>query len=90
MTSRPAAPRTSRLFVDHRDFRFGRGRVSTRRQFGGPCADADRVFHLAAAVGVNLIVDSPLESLRTNIHGTEMVLEVARRAQRQSTAGFDQ
>ena len=35
---------------------------------------ADRVFHLAAAVGVHLIVDKPLESLRTNIHGTEVVL----------------
>jgi UDP-glucose 4-epimerase len=36
---------------------------------------ADRVFHLAAAVGVRLIVDHPLESLRTNIHGTENVLD---------------
>ena len=38
---------------------------------------SDRVFHLAAAVGVSLIVDSPLSSLRTNIHGTETVLEAA-------------
>lgn len=34
----------------------------------------DRVFHLAAAVGVKLIVEHPLQSLRTNIHGTENVL----------------
>src|SRR6478735_652129 len=34
----------------------------------------DRVFHLAAAVGVKLIVEQPLRSLRTNIHGTENVL----------------
>jgi UDP-glucose 4-epimerase len=40
---------------------------------------ADVVFHLAAAVGVHLIVDSPLESLRTNIHGTENVLDAAHR-----------
>jgi UDP-glucose 4-epimerase len=38
-------------------------------------AGADRVFHLAAAVGVRIIVDHPLESLRTNIHGTENVLD---------------
>jgi UDP-glucose 4-epimerase len=38
---------------------------------------ADRVFHLAAAVGVRLIIDEPLKSLRTNIHGTERVLEAA-------------
>ena len=41
---------------------------------------ADRVFHLAAAVGVKRIVERPLESLRTNIHGTENVLEAARQA----------
>jgi UDP-glucose 4-epimerase len=35
----------------------------------------DTVFHLAAAVGVNLIVEKPLESLITNIRGTETVME---------------
>ncbi len=35
----------------------------------------DTVFHLAAAVGVNLIVEKPLESLITNIRGTETVVE---------------
>lgn len=38
---------------------------------------ADRVFHLAAAVGVRRIIDEPLTSLRINIHGTENVLEAA-------------
>jgi UDP-glucose 4-epimerase len=36
---------------------------------------ADLVLHLAAAVGVNLIVERPLESLATNIRGSEIVLE---------------
>jgi UDP-glucose 4-epimerase len=35
----------------------------------------DCVYHLAAAVGVNLIVERPLESLATNIRGSEVVLE---------------
>jgi UDP-glucose 4-epimerase len=39
-------------------------------------AGVERVFHLAAAVGVKLIVEEPLTSLRTNIHGTENVLMV--------------
>jgi UDP-glucose 4-epimerase len=39
----------------------------------------DVVFHLAAAVGVELIVKKPLESLTTNIKGSEMVLEMAHR-----------
>ena len=36
--------------------------------------DCDRVFHLAAAVGVNLIVDRPVHTIETNIHGSEVVL----------------
>ena len=36
---------------------------------------SDAVFHLAAAVGVELIVGRPLESLATNIRGSEIVLE---------------
>src|SRR5689334_17748617 len=39
----------------------------------------DRVYHLAAAVGVRRIIDHPLLSLRTNIHATEVVLEQASR-----------
>lgn len=39
----------------------------------------DVVFHLAAAVGVKLIVERPLESLLTNIRGSEVVLEAAHR-----------
>ncbi|MDG4785147.1 NAD-dependent epimerase/dehydratase family protein [Micromonospora sp. WMMD1102] len=37
----------------------------------------DAVFHLAAAVGVQTIIDSPLHSLRVNLHGTENVVEAA-------------
>ncbi len=37
----------------------------------------DVIFHLAAAVGVQLIVDQPVHTIETNIHGTEVVLSVA-------------
>jgi UDP-glucose 4-epimerase len=40
-------------------------------------ADCDVVFHLAAAVGVQLIVDRPVHTIETNIHATEVVLELA-------------
>jgi UDP-glucose 4-epimerase len=43
---------------------------------------ADRVFHLAAAVGVRYVVENPLEALFTNIHGAEYVLEAASRDQK--------
>lgn len=36
----------------------------------------DVVFHLAAAVGVRYILENPLESIKTNIQGTEKVLEI--------------
>jgi UDP-glucose 4-epimerase len=36
----------------------------------------DRVYHLAAAVGVLYILEHPLESIRTNIQGTEKILEL--------------
>ncbi|WP_135806371.1 NAD-dependent epimerase/dehydratase family protein [Halorussus marinus] len=39
--------------------------------------DADAVYHLAAAVGVQNIVENPLNSLKTNLEGTENVLEAA-------------
>ncbi len=40
---------------------------------------ADRVYHLAAAVGVRYILENPLESIRTNIQGTEIVLDLCSR-----------
>jgi len=38
---------------------------------------ADVVFHLAAAVGVKLIVESPVRTIETNVRGTEVVLSIA-------------
>jgi len=37
----------------------------------------DVIYHLAAAVGVQLIVDEPVKTIETNIKGTEVVLEIA-------------
>lgn len=37
----------------------------------------DAVFHLAAAVGVNLIIESPVRTIENNVHGTEVVLRQA-------------
>jgi UDP-glucose 4-epimerase len=52
--------------------------LSTGRHSNIHCmARADVAFHLAAAVGVELIVDHPLESLATNIRGSEIVMEKA-------------
>jgi len=47
--------------------------------FNGPLVtelvdSCDVVFHLAAAVGVRLVVESPVSTIETNVHGTEIVL----------------
>jgi len=39
--------------------------------------EADVVFHLAAAVGVRLIVESPVRTIETNVNGTQLVLDAA-------------
>lgn len=39
--------------------------------------DADVIIHLAAAVGVKLIVESPVRTIETNVNGTQMILEAA-------------
>ena len=62
-----------------------RTRVLVHDRVGGRCAstvaelvdDADVVYHLAAAVGVELIVDSPVRTIETNVHCTEIVLAAA-------------
>jgi len=39
--------------------------------------ESEVVFHLAAAVGVRLIVESPVHTIETNVYGTQLVLEAA-------------
>jgi UDP-glucose 4-epimerase len=60
-------------------FHFIKGSVLRRSPLLDLVATCEIVVHLAAAVGVRLIVEKPLESLHTNIRGTELVLELANR-----------
>jgi UDP-glucose 4-epimerase len=45
-------------------------------------SECDVIFHLAAAVGVERIINEPIETIETNIGGTEVVLKTARRYRR--------
>jgi UDP-glucose 4-epimerase len=63
----------------HPRFRLVLGSILDADLVDDLCDGADRVFHLAAAVGAFVIRDQTLESLRTNIHGTEHVVEAAHR-----------
>src|SRR5579863_1900507 len=53
--------------------------VMDRRLLAELVDDSDVVFHLAAAVGVRRIIESPVRTIETNVKGTELVLEAAAR-----------
>jgi UDP-glucose 4-epimerase len=63
----------------HRNFRLVLGSILDALLIDELAEGCDVIVHLAAAVGVKLIVEQPLRSLRTNIMGTEHVLEAAHR-----------
>jgi len=60
-------------------FAFVRDSVENEHTVNVLMAQCDAVFHLASAVGVQLIVEEPVRTIRTTIHGTEVVLEAAHR-----------
>lgn len=64
---------------DDPDFELVLGTVLNKYLVDKLAERCDVIFHLAAAVGVELIVKKPLESLTTNIKGSETVLEMAHR-----------
>lgn len=53
--------------------------IMDRRLLAELVDESDVVFHLAAAVGVRRIIDSPVRTIETNVKGTELVLEAAAR-----------
>ncbi len=65
--------------MKHPRFRLVTGDVCDAECLSPLVRRSDTVFHLAAAVGVRLIVENPLHSMMTNIRGTEVVLEQARK-----------
>ena len=58
---------------------FHKGNILDRSIIEKLVAECDYVVHLAAALGVFNIVNKPLESLKTNLQGSEIVLEAADR-----------
>ena len=57
--------------------RVVQSRVSACRELAQLVAQAESIYHLAAAVGVDLVVRSPIHVLQTNLHETEVLLEAA-------------
>ena len=63
--------------ADHERFGLTVGDVCDKPALQEAAAGCDRMIHLAAAVGVKHILDHPVETITTNVRGTEHVLEIA-------------
>jgi UDP-glucose 4-epimerase len=57
--------------------RYHLDNIENRQLLAELVDDADVVVHLAAAVGVKLIVESPVRTIETNVNGTQLILEAA-------------
>ncbi|MGE0434510.1 MAG: SDR family NAD(P)-dependent oxidoreductase, partial [Planctomycetota bacterium] len=65
--------------LDHPRFAFVRADVCDRTVMNGLARDVQGIVHLAAAVGVKLIVERPVQTIETNVTGTIVVLEAGLR-----------
>lgn len=63
--------------VSHPNFRFTIDTINNEIVMDRLASECDIIFHLAAAVGVMLIVEQPVHTIKTNIMGTEAVLNAA-------------
>jgi len=71
---------------EHFNFSYVRGSVADKSLMRRIVADVDEVYHLAAAVGVELISSAPIHTIETNIYPTELLFsEVLRRAKQGRT-----
>jgi UDP-glucose 4-epimerase len=61
----------------HERFHYFFDSITNKQLLAELVDEADVVFHLAAAVGVRLIVESPVRTLETNVYGTQLVLDAA-------------
>lgn len=66
-----------RHLKDHPRFHYTIDNVNNQPVTAELVDQCDVIFHLAAAVGVKLIVESPVRTIETNVHSTEVVLALA-------------
>lgn len=66
-------------FAAHPNYRFAIDDIANAQVLDRLASEADAIVHLAAAVGVQLVVERPTETIETNVLGTHAVLAAARR-----------
>ena len=68
-----------RNVISNSNLRVIESKVSECRALSEIVAESESIYHLAAAVGVELVVNSPIRTIQTNLRETEVVLEAASR-----------
>ncbi len=68
--------------MESKKFNFYNDSVINEKTMYALIDKCDIIYHLAAAVGVKLIVEQPVRTIETNIKGTEMVLDIAKKFQK--------
>lgn len=63
--------------MQYKNFHFSMDTILNKALMKKLIEKVDIIYHLAAAVGVKYIIDNPLDSIRINVTGTEIVLELA-------------
>ncbi len=66
-----------RNVTDHPRLRVLQSKISACPELPQLVAESEAIYHLAAGVGVELVVKSPIHVLQTNLHETEVLLEAA-------------
>jgi len=61
----------------HERFHYFFDSITNKHLLAELVDESDVIFHLAAAVGVRLIVESPVRTIETNVYGTQLVLDAA-------------
>jgi UDP-glucose 4-epimerase len=68
-----------RSVISNPNLRVFESKVSECRALSEVVAESEAIYHLAAAVGVELVVNSPIRTIETNLRETEVILEAASR-----------
>jgi len=69
----------------NKGFKYYIGSVTDEKLTSKLVRECDVIYHLAAAVGVKYIIDNPLNSIKTNVEGAGMVLELANKFGKKKT-----
>lgn len=66
-----------RQFKNNENLEYHLDGIENKQLLAELVDDADVIIHLAAAVGVKLIVESPVRTIETNVNGTQLILDAA-------------